>query len=264
MINPRLGVLALQALNPKGRKMARSYGARHMAWVRSFRRKGNARKHHRKHRRGNPYPMAGTVAGLLNPRRRKHYRKNPHHRRRRSNPFSVSSARGFFGLPPAMTIVWTGAGFAATAMVQGFLDTLVPVSWKTNADGTPNLMTKYGEIVVSILAVTMGGKALLGHGPATFLGIGGGVYIVQQAAHDFVPGMIPGMHAYTPLKAYTPLNPSSSMGRSVESAGGGFPQLARRDSMPHLAAPDHGAQNNAFFAADGGMNAVANRFRRFA
>ena len=257
MVNPRLGVLALQALNPKGRKMAkRSYGARHMAWVRSFRRKGN-RSHHKKHRRHNPYPMAGSVAAL-NPRHRRKHRK--------SNPGGITSVlRGGLGVPPVMTIVWTGAGFVATAAVQGFMDTLVPATWKTNTDGTPNLIAKYLEIAASIVLVSWGGKQFLGRGQGSLMGIGGGVYLVQQAAHDFIPNTIPGMHSYTPLKAYSPLNPSGlgrGMGRSIESAGGGFPQLATRASL-NLAAPDQGFRNSANFADDGGMMVVAERFRRF-
>ena len=253
MINPRLGVLALQALNPKRRRnMAkRKHGARHMAWVRSFRKNAH-RKHHRKHRR-NPYPLAGTVAALGNPhRRRKHHKRNP---------FTFS--RSSLGLPPIMPVVFGAGGFIATAAVQGFVDTLVPVSWKTNADGTPNLMTKYGEILVSIFIVSFAGKMAFGKQDTTNIAVGGGIYALQQAAHDFAPNMIPGMHAYTPLKAYTPLHPSSTMGRSIESAGGAFPQLATRASMRQLASPDHGARNNANFAADGGMMLVSSRFRRF-
>jgi hypothetical protein len=257
MINPRLGVLALQALNPKRRTMARKHGARHMAWVRSFRRKGN-RSHHKKHRRHNPYPMAGTVAALAN--RRRH---------RKHNPGGVGGfLRGGIGLPPVMTILWSGAGFIATAAIQGFIDTLVPVSWKTNTDGSPNLMTKYGEIAASIIAVSWGGKQFVGPGPGSLMGIGGSVYAMQQAAHDFMQGVIPGMHSYTPLKSYTPLHPSSTMGNGIrgviESAGGSFPRLAGRDTMMNLAAPDYGFRNNANFADDGGMNIIQQRFQRFA
>lgn len=226
-------------------------GARHMAWVRSF------KKNSRRRRRRNPYPLAGTVAALGNPRRRR--RNPPRHHRRRRNPVSMSSARGMFGLPPLMPIVYGGAGFAGTAMVQGFADTLVPASMKTNADGTPNLITKYVEIAGSIIAITWGAKMLLGAGPAALLGIGGGIYGITQLAHDFAPGMVPGMHSYTPLGAYTMPKANTSMGRSVRSAGGAFPQLALG-----LGAPDHGAANSADFAAHGGMNLVGQRFRRFA
>jgi hypothetical protein len=227
----------------------RSRGARHMAWVRSFR-----KRNHRRRRKHNPYPMAGTVAALANPRRRRR-KHNPHRRRHKRNPSVSAVARGMFGLPPLMPVVWGVTGLAGTAMVQGFVDTLVPASMKTNADGTPNLITKYVEIAGSIIAVSWIGKLVLGRGPAALLGIGGGIYGLTQLAHDFAPGMIPGMHAYTSIKSYTPLRPGSTMGRSVRSAGGGFPQLA---------APDHGAANSADFAANGGMHLVGARFRRFA
>jgi hypothetical protein len=261
MVNPRLGVLALQALNPpkkRHKNMAKHYGARHMAWVRSFRKKNRHHKRHRMYRRSNPYPMGGAVAAL-NPRRRRH---------RKSNPGGFSGLmRGGLGIPPLMTIVWTGLGFVGTAMIQGFIDTLIPISWKTNTDGTPNLLTKYGEIAASIVAVSYGGK-LLGGGKSTLFGIGGGVYMAQQAAHDFFPNVIPGMHAYTPLNAYTPLLPSGLSGMRgmrgiVGSSGGAFPQLASRASMPRLAAPDQGFRNSANFADDGAMQVVAERFRRF-
>jgi len=253
MINPRLGVLALQALNPKRGKMARHYGARHMAWVRSFRKNAHRRKHHRKHRR-NPYPMAGTVAALGNPRR--HHRKH--------NPFSFS--RSSLGLPSIQPVLFGAGGFIATAAAQGFIDTLVPLTWKTNADGTPNLMTKYGEIIVSIILTSWVGKMVFSGKDTSMIAVGGGIFGLQQAAHDFIPGMIPGMHAYTPLKAYTPLRPSGTMGKIVGSAGGSFPQLATRPSlvsMPQLAAPAQGFRNSAAFAADGAMEVVAERFRRF-
>jgi hypothetical protein len=255
MINPRLGILALQALNPKGhKKMAKHHGARHMAWVRSFRKNAH-RKSRKSHRRRNPYPLAGTVAAL-NPRR--------HHRRGRKHNPGFSFSRSTLGLPNVQPVLFGAAGFVATAAVQGFVDTLVPANWKLNADGTPNLMTKYGEIIVSIVLVSWAGK-MLKIGGSQMLAIGGGIYAIQQAAHDFIPGMIPGMHAYTPLKAYTPLRPSGlgRLGADVGSAGGAFPQLASRSSMRQLAAPVQGFRNSANFADDGGMNVVGERFRRF-
>jgi hypothetical protein len=254
MINPRLGVLALQALNPKRRKkMAhRHYGARHMAWVRSFRKKNRSR---RSYRRRNPYPMAGVVSAIGNYRRRHHYKHNP----------SISGiARGTLGLPPLMPVVYGAGGFIGTAMVQGFVDTLVPATWKVNSDGSPSMIAKYGEIAASIGITTFASKMILGRGASAMAAVGGGIYALQQAVHDFLPGAIPGMHSYTPLKSYTPLRPSSAMGRGIETAGGQFPQLATRASMPQLAARDIGAKKSAGFADDGGMNVVAQRFRRFA
>jgi len=251
MINPRLGILALQALNPKRHRknMAKHYGARHMAWVRSFRKKNrHHKKHHRKH---NPYPLAGTVSALANGR----------HRHRKHNPGIGGFASGL-GLPPLMPVVYGAGGFVATAATQGFIDTLAPAGYTAST----SMLAKYAEIGLGIVIVTWAAKHFLGGGAAAFVAIGGGIFALQQGIHDFIPGMIPGMHAYTPLKSYTPVRraSASTMGRGIESVYGEMPQLATRDSMPQLAARNIGAKNSASFAADGGMNVVAARFRRFA
>jgi len=258
MINPRLGVLALQALNPKGRTtMAKSKsGARHMAWVRSFRKKNYRTRHYKSNRRRkhNPYPLAGTVAALANYRRRRHYRKH--------NPYSLSGATAKLGLPGIEQVGYGALGFMGTAMIQGFVDTLMP----TTMNASSSQVAKYGEIVVSIVLTSMAAKALFGGSAAALAGVGGGIFLMTQAAHDFIPGVIPGMHAYTPLRAYTPVRASSTMGSMraiVESAGGNFPQLATRDGMPQLATMDQGFKLSAKYAADGAMNVVQERFRRF-
>jgi len=213
--------------------------------------------------------MAGTVAALANYRRRKHHRKhNPHRRhRRKHNPGLRSIARGTLGLPPLMPVVYGAGGFIGAAMVQGFVDTLVPAGYQASV----STLGKYAEIAASIVIVTWVAKKFISPGAAAFAAVGGGIFAIQQAAHDFASGLIPGMHAYTPLKAYTPLRPGSAMGgfrgmrAVVESAHGSFPQLATRDGMPQLAfrAPDQGFKESANYAADGGMNVVAERFRRF-
>jgi hypothetical protein len=263
MVNPRLGILALQALNPKkGRKtMAIKFGARHMAWVRSFRKKNyRARSHRKRHYRKNPYPLAGVVTALGNGRRRKH------HRSRKGNPGGLGNiARGTLGLPPLMPVVYGAGGFIGTAMAQGFVDTLVPASFGSAASSP---MIKYGEILVSIAIVSLAAKSFLGRGASAFAAVGGGIFLLQQAVHDFLPNVIPGMHAYTPLRAYTPVRRSSGFGglRSiVQSAGGAFPQLAATSDggMPQLATMDQGFRTSAQYAQAGSMNTVSERFRRF-
>lgn len=229
-----------------------------MAWVRSFRK--NSPRRRRRYRR-NPYPMAGTVAAL-NPHRRRRHRMNPHRRRRhyRRNPVGLGAiARGGLGLPPLMPVVYGAGGFIGTAMVQGFVDTLVPATWKSGSS-TQSLGVKYAEIAASIVIVTYAAKTFLNRGAAAMAAVGGGIFAIQQAAHDFAGGLIPGMHAYTPLRSYTPVR--NTLGRSVSSAGGAWPSLAKRRLS--LAAPDYGAMNSTAFAGDGGMNVVNARFRRFA
>ena len=172
-----------------------------------------------------------------------------------------------------MPVVWGAGGFIGTAMVQGFVDTLVPTTFTTGASSSTMTAIKYMEIAVAIVITTWAAKKFLGPGAAAFVGVGGGIFALQQAVHDFLPGTIPGMHAYTPLKAYTPVRRSSTMGAIIESAGGQMPQLATYAGMPQLAgirgmrggmrSPDQGFKDTATYAADGAMNVVAERFRRF-
>ena len=232
MINPRLGLLALSALNPKRKKkMAkRHYGARHMAWVRS---------HRHGRRKRNAYPLAGPVVGLVNRRRR--HKRNPSRARA-----YATKARGFLGLPPIMPIVYGSGGYVAVAGLQGFVSPMLPDTWTKNADGTPNLLTKYGVLVGSLIATTWLGKMVLGPGPAALAGIGGGIYVISQAAHDFVPGAVPGMGAPLNLAAYTPV-----LTRQLSSYEG------------TLRASDFGAKNTAAFAPGGAADIVSQRFRRF-
>lgn len=236
MVNdPRIGILAL---NPKkGRSMARHRGrsARHMAWVRSFKR-----------RKRNPYATAGTVMGL-NPRRRRHGRKRNPSRARTY----ATKARGFLGLPPLMPVVYGVSGYVGVAGLEGVVTGFLPAEWVTDtATGKKNMLTKYGVIAGSLIATTWIAKATLGAGPAALAGIGGGIYAVSQAAHDFAPGMIPGMHgAYLPIGTYNQIR--------------AYRQMRQPAQIGKLAAPDFGAQNTAYSAPDGGQNIVQQRFRRF-
>ena len=237
MINdPRLGILSL---NPKrkGKGMAKRYGARHMAWVRSFQR-----------RRKRNYVMAGPVLGL-NPKRRRRRKGNPsrvrHYARR-----AGTAARGFFGLPPIMPVVYGAGGFVAVAGLQGVITGFLPTDWVTDpTTAKPNMLTKYGILVVSLIGTTWIAKATLGAGAASLAGIGGGIYVISQAAHDFIPNMIPGMHQYAPIGTYQQIR--------------AYRQVRQYAPIGKLAAPDFGAQNTAASAPDGGANIVQARFRRF-
>lgn len=239
MVNdPRLGILGL---NPKRGKasMARRgrWGARHMAWVRSFQRR--RRKHN--------YVMAGPVVGV-NPRHRRR------HGRRKSNPSRARRAglrvRGFFGLPPVMPVVYGVGGFVATAGIQGLVTGFLPAEWVTDpTTKEENMLTKYGVLIVSLIGTTWIAKAVLGPGGAALAGIGGGIYVASQAAHDFAPGMIPGMHQYAPIGTYAQIR--------------AYRQVRQYAPIGKLAAPDFGAQNTAGSAPNGAADIVQARFRRF-
>lgn len=232
MINPRLGILALASLNPKkGKKtMARrKHGARHMAWVRSF------RKNPRRHRRRNPYSVAGPVAALAG---------NPYRRRKR-NPSRArayaTKARGFLGMPPLMPIVYGTVGYAGTGAVSGVVMSFVPATWRTNADGSENKLTKYVVLAGSLIAASFIAKAVFGPGPAALVGIGGGIYVVRSAINDFMPGVIPGFSNYAPIASYR--------------------QVREYAQVRGMGASEIGARNTANTGS--GENIVAARFRRF-
>lgn len=218
--------------------------ARHMAWVRSFKRKkrrGNPvaltnrrrrRHHYRRHRRSNP------SWGLLTNRR--------HRRRRRHNPVGGRS-RGFFGLPPLQTIVYVGVGAVGTPVAEGFINQFLPLSI------TSSVLGKYAVRIGTLLGLTMLSKSLLGKERAKLIAIGGGVYVLTSAIKEFAPGIIPGLSAYVPMRgmgAYT---------------GGGMLQPLRQGGMRAFP-PSVGG---AFGGSVGGSvastrtNVVAARFRRW-
>ena len=219
MINPRLGILS--ALNPRkrkrGRKVAkRGWGRAHMAWVRSFAKKGRKNRRRKYHARRNAFPVAGLVA---NPRRR--HRKNPRHsyvrhwvkrgrRRYRRNPGIMSFTRGL-ALPNVTKVIYAGAGYVGTPIVEGFLSPYLPASITTNTFG------KYAVRIGSVVGLTFLAKAVLGREAATYVGIGGGSYVLISAVREFAPGVIPGLSAYTrPLAAYVP-----GAGRNYTALGSG-------------------------------------------
>lgn len=258
--------------NPKRRRhMARHHGARHMAWVRSFQRnrryrhnrrrryyamnRRHYRRNYRRRYRRNPYPMAGTTVGLLNPRRHRRHRYYAMNRRRhyRRNPsFSSAFARSYAGLPSIKSVVWGLVGYSGTAMLTGFVNQWMPTSIDTSQG-----WGKYLSMLISLAGLHAIARVVI-KGGAEVATLGGGIYVGSQIVHDLAPGALPGLGAYTPLHAYTPLR------RYV--GGGGMPQLAagHRFGMPYLASQAIGASNiPVAWAKDGAMDILAQRFRRF-
>lgn len=260
MLNPHLGVLSL---NPrKERSMAkRHWGASHMKWVRSFQRKKNPRRRYMRNRRRysyrkNPYPLAGVTTAIGNPRRRHHryYARNPHRRYRRNPSFARAFSRSYAGLPTIKSVVWGLVGYSGTAVIKGFVDSWMPTSINTQSG-----FGKYISLLISLAGMHAIARVVIKQG-ASIATIGGGIYVASQAVHDFMPGVLPGLNAYTPLMhAYTPL-------RRYVHGGGAMPQLAAhaRFGMPQLASQAIGAGNiPVAWAPDGAMDILAQRFRRF-
>lgn len=231
MVNPQ--VVGILGLNPsrkkrRGKKMARRSSARHMAWVRSFKKK-NPRRRHRRARR-NPYPVAGFAVNRRRARR-SHRRRNPvmrRHRRARRNPSLFG-----FSLPPLQSVLYAGVGFVGVPMAEGVLSGFLPVSITSNTIG------RYAIRIGAVIGLSTLARMVIGRDAAKMVGIGGGAYVLTTAVREFAPGMIPGMSAYTPaLRAYTPMRRS-------------------------LGAPAFGATNTPYAASGGASNVVAARFRRF-
>jgi hypothetical protein len=218
--------------------MARKRGARHMAWVRSFK---TNRRHKRRYRR-NPYAVAGPAAAALNPRRR-------HHGRYRRNPPS----RTLFSLPPLTGMLYGGVGFAGTAAADGFISSFVPVEW------TSSMIGRYAVKIGSLIGVTWLSRAILGRSASYMVGIGGGVYVISSAVRDFMPGVIPGMSG--PARLAGPLNLSAY--RQMRGGNYQAPGIAayRESRAGGMGSPMIGQPNTT--ATSGATNVVAARFRRF-
>jgi hypothetical protein len=122
---------------------------------------------------------------------------------------------------------------------------LIPSSWALNADGSPSMMVKYGSLIGSV-AITHALVRAFSSGSAATATLGGSLYAAAQVIHDLLPGVVPGLHAYTPLHAYTNLH------------------AYHRFGMPHLASQNIGASNLPVgWAGSGAMDIVAQRLRRF-
>jgi hypothetical protein len=255
--------------------MAKSAMQKRMDYVRSFQRNRRRRSYslNRRHRRTysmnrrrrryrrNPYPMAGTVASLAGNPRRRRYRRNRRHsyfmnRRRRHyrrNPGFYTGS--YFGLPSLQTVGWSIVGFSGTAAIQSMLwgtagggTGLIPASWTTDSTGMTSKVVKYGVLLGSVALVHTIIR-MFRPAQASVATVGAGLYAASQIIHDFLPGVVPGLQAYTPLhgmNAYTPLRAYSRWG----SHG--------------LASQNIGASNLPVgWNQSGGMDILAQRFRRF-
>lgn len=196
--------------------------------------------HRKKGRKGrrNAFPMAGVVA---NPR---HYyvtrRKKSYRRRGRRNP-------AFLGidLPPLKMVLFAGAGFIAPPMVEGFINKFLPIEITSNKIG------RYATKIASVLALTWLTKKVIGSNEARMVAVGGASYVLVSAVNEFVPQLTMSGYRSGMIDAYH----SGTISQYAK------PQLAR--NLPSLAAPIWGARNAAGIDPTGGVNIVAQRFRRF-
>jgi len=187
-------------------------------------------------RRVNPWPLAGTVVGI-NPRRRRKASNRKRHSRKKSyhrNPAILGIT-----LPPIQTVIYAGAGFVGTPMLEGFLSKFLPITLTSSTIG------RYGLKIASALGLSFLTKMVLGASEARMVAIGGGVYVLSSALVEFVPGTFGRQ-----LSAYRPATLSSYVGSTSRT----FNQLG---------AQDIGGRNTPRNAPFGASNLVATRFRRF-
>lgn len=157
-------------------------------------------KRSRSRARRNPWPSAGPISAVLNPRRRRASRAHRHvsgRRRARRNP---GGGLNFIGLPPIKQVIYGGVGFLAPPLVEGFLARYAPAELLTSTAG------KYAVRVGSVAALVFGAKKIVGGEAAKMVAIGGGIYLLSGLLRDFAPSLIPGMSAYTApaLSQYVP------------------------------------------------------------
>lgn len=192
----------------------------------------------------NPFPMAGVVA---NPRVIYMKRRHATHRRRgRRNPAILGVE-----LPPLNQVLYAGAGFIATPMVEGYVNKWLPV------EITSNVLGRYAVKIASVIGLSFLAKKAIGVSEARMVAIGGGAYVLTSAVNEFLPQLTMSAYRGGMINRY----------RGVDSYHSGTingyakPQLAR--NLPSLAAPIWGARNASAMDATGGVNVISTRLRRF-
>jgi len=221
----------------KGVKMAAK--RRHVKRSVSSRKRSKSRKGKR-----NPFPMAGVVA---NPRVIHVRARRISRRRGRRNPAILGVE-----LPPLNQVLYAGAGFIATPMVEGFINRYLPVSVTSNPIG------RYAVKIVSVIGLSFLAKKAIGVSEARMVAVGGGAYVLTSAVNEFMPSL---------TSIVSPQAVGAYRGGMINSYHSGTisayakPQLAR--NLPSLAAPLWGARNASGIDATGGVNVISQRLRRF-
>src|SRR5262249_56664609 len=125
---------------------------------------------------------------------------------------------------------------------------LIPITWATNADGTESKLVKYGTLLGSVALLHMLVR-MFRPAWATIATAGAGLYVASQALADFLPGVVPGFRAYTPIHGMSAYTPLRAYGRWTSHG---------------LASQNIGASNLPVgWNQNGGMDILAQRLRRF-
>ncbi len=193
----------------------------------------------------NPFPMAGVVA---NPRRRRRvvYMKSYRRRSGRRNPAILGVE-----MPPLNQILYAGAGFIATPMVEGYINRWLPV------EITSNTLGRYAVKIASVIGLSFLAKKAIGVSEARMVAVGGSAYVLTSAVNEFLPQLTMSAYRGGMINRYRGVDAYHS-GTIQQYAK---PGLAR--NLPSLAAPVWGARNASAIDPTGGVNVIAQRFRRF-
>ncbi len=176
--NPYVAVI-----NPKRgkRKMAATRRRRRTVTVRRRKRVRVAAPKRRKRR--NSYASAGPVVARANPVRRRRRTTRVTRRRRHSKARRNPSIMGLT-LPSLNSVLFTGAGFIAPPMLEGFLYQFLP------AEVSGNVLGRYAIRIGSVVALSMLTKQVIGSAEAKNVALGGVTYIAMTAISEFMPDMV--------------------------------------------------------------------------
>ena len=156
-----------------------------------------------------------------NRRRRRTYRNNP-------------QLLGFT-LPPFDVVAWSAAGLIAPGMVSGWIMPLIPTSWKTNADGSPNQITNFAVKGAAVLLPSLAVRSFFSKRGGNIMLIAGAASLIVQAVKTFAPtfstqiglGYQPMLGEYIPPRQLREYVPQSKLRAVGMGAGPGMPPITR-------------------------------------
>lgn len=201
LINPHL-----ISLNPRkkrkkssGKKRSKSEMARRRDSKGRFvkTRKRRAKRNPPRRTRRRVYARSNTP----NPprrRRRSTRRRTTRRTYRRRNPVMTRRAGKLFMGMSLNEILFTGAGFVAPPIIEGFVKPWLPAALTTNAFG------KYAVKAGSVVIVSWAGGQFMGRQARKYLGIGGVTYLVASLIVDYAPQIFSGFGAYLNPGTVTP------------------------------------------------------------
>ena len=122
-------------------------------------------------------------------RRRRRSRSNPRRRSFRRNPSLMG-----FTLPPMDAVLFTAAGFIGPNLVSNQILAVIPASWKTNTDGTPNQLTIWATKVAAVAIPAYALRRFVNPRAGTLFLIGAAAGLALDAIKTFAPSLATTLH----------------------------------------------------------------------